>query len=176
MLARQSHIFAARTVAATLRTSIGPRGLDKLLVSPDGEITITNDGATILDKMDVQHQIARLMVQLSKSQDDEIGDGTTGVVGIILCSFLLFLVAGNLGFPAYPSFPCFCEVLAGALLEQAEKLLDRGLHPIRVADGFEMAARVAVDRLDAIAETFTVDLANPENLIQTAMTTLGSKM
>lgn len=68
-------------MAATLRTSIGPRGLDKMLVSPDGEITITNDGATILDKMDVQHQIARLMVQLSKSQDDEIGDGTTGVVG-----------------------------------------------------------------------------------------------
>ncbi len=64
----QSHIFAARTVASTLRTSIGPKGLDKLLVSPDGEITITNDGATILQKMDVQHQIARLMVQLSKSQ------------------------------------------------------------------------------------------------------------
>ena len=64
-----------------MRTSLGPRGLDKLLVSPDGEVTITNDGATILEMMDVQHQIAKLLVQLSKSQDDEIGDGTTGVVG-----------------------------------------------------------------------------------------------
>ena len=77
----QTHILAARAVAQTLRTSLGPRGMDKMLVSPDGEITISNDGATILNKMDVQHQIARLMVELSKSQDDEVGDGTTGVVG-----------------------------------------------------------------------------------------------
>ena len=68
-------------VASTLRTSLGPKGLDKLMVSPDNEVTITNDGATILSMMDVTHQIAKLMVQLSKSQDDEIGDGTTGVVG-----------------------------------------------------------------------------------------------
>lgn len=73
--------MAAKTVAGVLRTSLGPKGLDKLLVSPDGDITITNDGATILKQMDVQHQIAKLMVQLSQSQDDEIGDGTTGVVG-----------------------------------------------------------------------------------------------
>ena len=75
--------MAAKTVAGVLRTSLGPKGLDKLLVSPDGDITITNDGATILKQMDVEHQIAKLMVQLSQSQDDEIGDGTTGVVGKI---------------------------------------------------------------------------------------------
>lgn len=73
--------MAAKAVAGVLRTSLGPKGLDKLLVSPDGDITVTNDGATILKQMDVQHQIAKLMVQLSQSQDDEIGDGTTGVVG-----------------------------------------------------------------------------------------------
>jgi T-complex protein 1 subunit epsilon len=77
----QSHILAAKSVAGVLRSSLGPKGLDKLLVSPDGDITVTNDGATILKQMDVQHQIAKLMVQLSQSQDDEIGDGTTGVVG-----------------------------------------------------------------------------------------------
>ena len=74
--------MAARTVASTLRTSLGPKGLDKLMVSADGDITITNDGATILKMMDVEHQIAKLLVQLSQSQDDEIGDGTTGVVGV----------------------------------------------------------------------------------------------
>jgi len=145
--AQKSHIMAAKAVANTLRTSLGPKGLDKLLVSPDGDVTITNDGATILAQMDVQHEIAKLMVQLSKSQDDEIGDGTTGVV-----------------------------VLAGALLEQAEQLLDRGIHPIRVADGYEMAAQIAVDELDRISETFPVDPANPEPLIKTAMTTLSSKI
>ena len=76
--------MAARTVASTLRTSLGPKGLDKLMVSADGDITITNDGATILKMMDVEHQIAKLLVQLSQSQDDEIGDGTTGVVGMYL--------------------------------------------------------------------------------------------
>ena len=73
-------------MAGILRTSLGPKGLDKMLVSPDGEVMVTNDGATILQQMDVEHQIARLLVQLSKSQDDEIGDGTTGVVGGYLVS------------------------------------------------------------------------------------------
>ena len=68
-------------MASILRTSLGPKGLDKMMVGADGDVTVTNDGATILDMMDVDHQIAKLMVQLSKSQDDEIGDGTTGVVG-----------------------------------------------------------------------------------------------
>jgi T-complex protein 1 subunit epsilon len=118
-----------------------------MLVSQDGQVTITNDGATILGEMDVQHEIAKLMVQLSQSQDGEIGDGTTGVV-----------------------------VLAGALLAEAEQLLDRGLHPIRIADGYEMAAKIAIQRLDDIAEIFPVDLENPTSLVETAMTTLGSKM
>ncbi|XP_078334538.1 T-complex protein 1 subunit epsilon-like isoform X1 [Crassostrea virginica] len=145
--AHKSHIMAAKSVAGVLRTSLGPKGLDKLLVSPDGDITVTNDGATILKQMDVQHQIAKLMVQLSQSQDDEIGDGTTGVV-----------------------------VLAGALLEQAEQLLDRGIHPIRVADGYEMAAKVACEHLEKISEDFTVSPKDREDLIRLAMTTLGSKI
>jgi len=143
----KSHILAAKSVANTLRTSLGPKGLDKLMVSPDNDITITNDGATILKMMDVDHQIAKLMVQLSQSQDDEIGDGTTGVV-----------------------------VLCGALLEQAEALIDKGIHPIRIADGFELAAKCAVDHLDTVADTFEINPENPENLIEMAMTTLGSKI
>jgi len=145
--AQKSHILAAKTIASTLRTSLGPKGLDKLMVSPDNDITITNDGATILKQMDVEHQIAKLMVQLSQSQDDEIGDGTTGVV-----------------------------VLAGALLEHAEALLDKGIHPIRIADGYEMAAAAAVEELDRISERFAVDPNNLEPLIKTAMTTLSSKI
>lgn len=82
----QSHILAAKSVASILKTSLGPKGLDKMMVGPDGDVTVTNDGATILDMMDVDHQIAKLMVQLSKSQDDEIGDGTTGVVGELALS------------------------------------------------------------------------------------------
>ncbi|XP_043234230.1 T-complex protein 1 subunit epsilon-like [Amphibalanus amphitrite] len=143
----KSHILAARTIASTLRTSLGPKGLDKLMMSPDSDVTITNDGATILKMMDVDHEIAKLMVQLSQSQDDEIGDGTTGVV-----------------------------VLAGALLEQAEILLDKGIHPIRVADGFEMAAQFASQHLETIADSFPVDPANTEPLVKVAMTTLGSKI
>lgn len=116
-----------------------------MLVSPDGDVTVTNDGATILEKMKVEHQVARLLVELSASQDDEIGDGTTGVV-----------------------------VLAGALLEQAEKLLDRGLHPVRIAEGFEAACRVASARLAEISET--VEISKPDFLVDTAMTTLSSKI
>ncbi|XP_075683022.1 T-complex protein 1 subunit epsilon isoform X1 [Rhinoderma darwinii] len=145
--ALKSHIMAAKAVANTLRTSLGPNGLDKMMVDKDGQVTVTNDGATILGMMDVDHQIAKLMVELSKSQDDEIGDGTTGVV-----------------------------VLAGALLEQAEQLLDRGIHPIRIADGYEQAARIAIENLDKISDNYPVDPENVEPLIQTAMTTLGSKV
>lgn len=79
--ALKSHIRAARTVSNIVKTSLGPRGLDKIMISPDGDITVTNDGATIMGQMQVEHEIAKLLVELSKSQDDEIGDGTTGVVG-----------------------------------------------------------------------------------------------
>lgn len=143
----KSHITAGRQIASTIRTSLGPKGLDKMMVSGDGDVTVTNDGATILKLMDVDHEIGKLMVQLSQSQDDEIGDGTTGVV-----------------------------VLAGALLEQAESLLDRGIHPIRIADGFELAAQCAIKHLDSIASPFPISVDNKEPLIQVAMTTLGSKI
>jgi T-complex protein 1 subunit epsilon len=95
--------------------------MDKMLVSPDGDVTITNDGATILNKMQVEHHVARLMVELSESQDNEIGDGTTGVV-----------------------------VLAGSLLEQAERLLSIGIHPVRIAEGFERACSIAVEHLASV--------------------------
>ncbi|XP_067632024.1 T-complex protein 1 subunit epsilon [Eurosta solidaginis] len=143
----KSHILAARQIAGTLKTSLGPKGLDKIMVSADGDVTVTNDGATILKLMEVDHEIGKLMVQLSQSQDDEIGDGTTGVV-----------------------------VLAGALLEQAESLINRGIHPIRIADGFELAAQCAVKQLESIAEPFPIDPNNKEPLVQIAMTTLGSKI
>lgn len=121
--------------------------MDKLLVSADGEVTITNDGATILQKMEVEHQVARLLVDLSQSQDNEIGDGTTGVV-----------------------------VLAGALLEQAEKLLDKGLHPVRIAEGFEQAAEVAIQHLESISDRVEFTKEDTTPLVDTAMTTLSSKI
>jgi T-complex protein 1 subunit epsilon len=121
--------------------------MDKLLVSPDGDVTITNDGATIMQEMEIHHQVAKLMVELSASQDDEIGDGTTGVV-----------------------------VLAGALLEQAELLLDKGIHPVRIARGFEAAAQVAIDHLAKIAEKVEFSRDNIEPLLSTAKTTLSSKI
>lgn len=130
-----------------LRTSLGPKGLDKMLVSPDGDVTITNDGATILKQLQVDHQVAKLMVELSQSQDEEIGDGTTGVV-----------------------------VLAGALLEQAELLLKKGVHPIRIAEGLEKAAVVAMKTLEKIAEPIDILKNDNEVLLTTAMTTLSSKI
>lgn len=149
--AQKSNILAARSVSNILRTSLGPKGMDKMLTSPDGDLTITNDGATILARMDVQHRVAKLLVELSASQDDEVGDGTTGVV-----------------------------VLAGALLEQAEKLLDRGIHPVRIAEGFERACAVACARLQEISDDVSGDESdgsiNKEPLITTAMTALNSKI
>jgi T-complex protein 1 subunit epsilon len=121
--------------------------MDKILVSPDGDVTITNDGATIMDRMEVNHEVAKLLVELSTSQDEEIGDGTTGVV-----------------------------VLAGALLEQAEKLLGRGIHPVRIAEGFEKAAEVASRKLTEISDTVPFSADNLDPLITTAMTTLSSKI
>ncbi|ONM51137.1 T-complex protein 1 subunit epsilon [Zea mays] len=145
--AQKANIGAGKAVARILRTSLGPKGADKMLQSPDGDVIITNDGATILEQMDVDNQIAKLMVELSRSQDYEIGDGTTGVV-----------------------------VMAGALLEQAEKLLERGIHPIRVAEGYEMASKVAFDHLERISEKFEFSADNIEPLVQTCMTTLSSKI
>jgi T-complex protein 1 subunit epsilon len=143
----QSHILAAVTVANIMKSSLGPNGMDKMMVSPDGEVTVTNDGATILSEMQVENQVAKLMVQLSKSQDDEIGDGTTGVV-----------------------------VLAGALLEQAKALLERGIHPIRISNGYERACQVAVQRLAEISDRVEFTSESYEKLVETAETSLQSKI
>ncbi len=139
--AHKSNILAARTISYLLRTSLGPKGMDKMIVSPDGEITVTNDGATILENLDVEHQIAKLLVELSSAQDNEIGDGTTGVV-----------------------------VLAGALLEEAEKLLSKGIHPIRIAQGFENACDDAVKHLEAISDHVNISKDND------CETTMSSKI
>mmetsp|Transcript_13561 Transcript_13561/g.37526 ORF Transcript_13561/g.37526 Transcript_13561/m.37526 type:complete len:485 (+) Transcript_13561:105-1559(+) len=121
--------------------------MDKILVSGDGDVCVSNDGATILERMEVENEIAKLLVELSKSQDQEIGDGTTGVV-----------------------------VLAGALLEQAELLLDRGLHPRRISDGFELACKVACDHLDTICDKVNFTKDNYAELLEVARTTLSSKI
>ena len=121
--------------------------MDKILVSGDGEVCVSNDGATILERMEVDNEIAKLLVELSRSQDQEIGDGTTGVV-----------------------------VLAGALLEQAELLLDRGLHPRRISDGFEVACKVACDNLENICDTVEFSSSNTKELVEVARTTLSSKI
>lgn len=143
----KSHILAARTVSNIVRTSLGPRGLDKIMISPDGDITVTNDGATILGQMEISNHVAKLLVELSKSQDDEIGDGTTGVV-----------------------------VLAGALLEQAADLIDKGIHPIRIADGYDQACEIAVSELDQISDHVEFSRENTQNLVKVAKTSLGSKI
>ncbi|KAF2152939.1 hypothetical protein K461DRAFT_293249 [Myriangium duriaei CBS 260.36] len=143
----KEHILAARTVANIVKTSLGPRGLDKILISPDGDITVTNDGATILGQMEISNHVAKLLVSLSQSQDAEIGDGTTGVV-----------------------------VLAGALLEQAADLIDKGIHPIRIADGYDAACEVAVAKLDEISDTIPFSKDETSNLLRVARTSLGSKI
>ena len=143
----KQHIVAARTVANIVRTSLGPKGLDKILISPDGDITVTNDGATILGQMEITNHAAKLLVELSKSQDDEIGDGTTGVV-----------------------------VLAAALLDQAADLMDKGIHPIRIADGYDQACEVAVAQLDKVSDLVPFSKDDQDNLVKVAKTSLGSKI
>lgn len=143
----KAHIAAAKTVANIVKTSLGPRGLDKILIGPDGDIQVTNDGATIMNNMELEHPIAKLLVELSKAQDDEIGDGTTGVV-----------------------------VLAGALLEQAEALIDKGIHPIRIADGYNRACEVAVAELDKVCDTIPFSQEHTSELLKVAKTSLGSKI
>ncbi|KAI5287990.1 T-complex protein 1 subunit epsilon [Ascosphaera acerosa] len=143
----KNHILAAKTVASLVKTSLGPRGLDKILISPDGDITVTNDGATILSQMEISNHVAKLLVELSRSQDEEIGDGTTGVV-----------------------------VLAGALLEQAAELIDKGIHPIRIADGYDAACEIAMAHLEKISDEIAFSRDDQENLVKVARTCLGSKI
>jgi T-complex protein 1 subunit epsilon len=145
--AHKKHIAAAKTIGNIMKSSLGPKGMDKMMVTQDGDVTITNDGATILEKMEVENQIAKLMIELSKSQDQEIGDGTTGVV-----------------------------VFAGALLEQAEQLLERGVHPLRISKGYELAAEIALKHIDTIADKIEFSPKDLGPLIETVMTSLGSKI
>jgi len=121
--ARKSNIYAARVIAEALASSLGPRGMDKLLVDSFGNATITGDGATILKEMEVQHPAAKMLVEVAKAQDDEVGDGTTSVV-----------------------------VLAGQLLTQADELLDQDIHPTIVTEGYEKAMQKSLEILDEIAE------------------------
>lgn len=145
--AHKANILAARTITNIMRTSLGPKGMDKMMVSPDGDVSVSNDGATILDRIQVEHQVAKLLVQLSRSQDQEIGDGTTGVV-----------------------------VLAGGLLQEAESLLSKGIHPVRVAQGFEKACQIAMAHLDTICDTIEVNEKDTATLLGVAKTTLSSKI
>jgi len=126
--AQRLNILAARIIAETVRTTLGPKGMDKMLVDSLGDIVITNDGATILDEMDIQHPAAKMMVEVAKTQDKEAGDGTTTAV-----------------------------VIAGELLRKAEELLDQNIHPSIIVKGYTMAAEKAQEILDKIATDVDVE-------------------
>ncbi len=121
--AQKNNIAASKIIAEIVQTSLGPRGMDKMLVDSLGDVTITNDGATILKEIDVQHPAAKMLVEISKTTDNEVGDGTTSVV-----------------------------ILAGSLLENAESLLDQDVHPTIIVDGYRKAAKKAKQYLNDIAE------------------------
>ena len=143
--AQRNNIAAAKLIAEIVRTSLGPRGMDKMLVDSLGDVTITNDGATMLKEIDVQHPAAKMLVEVSKTTDNEVGDGTTSAV-----------------------------VLAGALLEKAEELLDKDVHPSVVVDGYTKAAKKARESLQAIAEK-----VGPEDktwLVKVARTSMQTKL
>jgi thermosome len=120
--AQHNNIMAARIIAETVRSSLGPRGMDKMLVDSFGDVTITSDGRTIIDEMDVQHPAAKMMLEVAKAQDNEVGDGTTTAV-----------------------------VLAGELLAKAENLMDKDIHPTIIIDGYKRAMEKALETLENIA-------------------------
>ncbi len=117
--AQRNNIMAAKVIAEVLRTTLGPRGMDKMLIDTLGDITITNDGAAILDEVDVEHPAAKMIVEVAKTQDDMVGDGTTTAV-----------------------------VLSGELLKKAEELLDQNIHPTVIVSGYRKAAQMAVETLE----------------------------
>jgi len=120
--AQRNNIMAARTIAETVRSALGPKGMDKMLVDSLGDVTITSDGRTILDEMDVEHPAAKMMVEVAKTQDDEVGDGTTTSV-----------------------------IVAGELLGKAEDLINKNVHPTVIIDGYRKAADKALETLENIA-------------------------
>jgi len=142
---RKSNIRAAKAVSDAIRTSLGPKGMDKMIKDAKGNVTITNDGATILKQMSVINPCAKMLVELSQAQDSEAGDGTTSVV-----------------------------VFAGSLLEAAEQLLNKGIHPSILSDSFTTAAKQAMLHMDKIAHP--IDIKNKEALLKAASTSLNSKV
>ncbi len=120
--ARRSNMLAAQIIAEVLKTTLGPRGMDKMLIDSLGDITITNDGATVLDEIDVQHPAAKMMIEVAKTQDDEVGDGTTTAV-----------------------------IFAGELLKKAEDLLDQNIHPSIIIAGYQKAMEKSLEALDKLA-------------------------
>jgi thermosome len=126
--AQRNNMIAARVVGEVLKTTLGPRGMDKMLIDSLGDITITNDGAAILDEIEVEHPAAKMMVEIAKTQDDMVGDGTTTAV-----------------------------VLAGELLKKAEELLDQNIHPTIVVSGFRKAVQKAIETINNIAVQVNIE-------------------
>lgn len=142
--AQRNNILAARMVAEMVKTTLGPKGMDKMLVSPTGEIIVTNDGVTILEEMQIEHPAAKMMVDIARTQDMEVGDGTTTVV-----------------------------MIAGKLLENAEKLLDQKVHPTIIVKGYKIAAEKCQEILNEIALRISPE---DENILrQIAMTAMTGK-
>jgi thermosome len=143
--AQKNNIAAAKIIAEIVHSSLGPRGMDKMLVDSLGDVTITNDGATILKEIDVQHPAAKMLVEIAKTTDSEVGDGTTSAV-----------------------------ILAGALLENAESLINQDVHPTIIVDGYRKASKKALQYLKEIAEEVT---ANDKSiLLKIAHTSMQTKL
>jgi archaeal chaperonin len=143
--AQHGNITAAKVVAESVRSALGPKGMDKMLVDSFGDVTITSDGRTILDEMDIQHPAAKMLVEVAKAQDNEAGDGTTSAV-----------------------------IIAGELLNKAEELIDKNIHPTIIIEGYRKAAEIALETLEKIA--IPVDLKSQEYLKKAATTAMGSKI
>jgi len=143
--AQKNNIQAAKIIAEIVQSSLGPRGMDKMLVDSLGDVTITNDGATILKEIDVQHPAAKMLVEISKTTDNEVGDGTTSVV-----------------------------ILAGALLENAESLLNQDVHPTIIVDGYRKAAKKAIQFLQDISEKISAN--DRPTLLKVAKTSMQTKL
>ncbi len=145
--AQSNNIMAAKAVAEAVRTTLGPKGMDKMLVDGMGDVVITNDGATILREMDIEHPAAKMIVEVAKTQDSEVGDGTTTAA-----------------------------VVAGELLKKAEELIEMDVHPTLIASGYRMATEKAAEILDDIAKSVTVDDRELLiNIAGTAMTGKGAE-
>ncbi|HSU72682.1 MAG TPA: thermosome subunit beta [Candidatus Binatia bacterium] len=145
--AQRNNIMAAKLVAETVRTTLGPKGMDKMIVDALGDITVTNDGVTILQEMQIEHPAAKMVVEVAKTQEEEVGDGTTTAV-----------------------------VIAGELLRKAEELLDRDVHPTVITRGFRLAQEKALEILNNIAEPITEkDDAMLRKIAMTAVTGKGAE-